>query len=223
MKQFYQKYKHALPILIYMAIYLVWFFVLESKVTTYKIIHTEMDDVIPFCEFFVIPYYIWFVYVAVCVAVAFFTDVEEYQKTLVFLMTGMTIFLIISTLWPNGHNLRPLVMPRNNFCTRLVARIYSADTPTNLWPSIHVYNSIGAHLCIVKNAGTKNRRWIKNISLVICISIILSTMFIKQHSLFDVSTAFLMATAMGIIVYRKDIAEFIVHERMKKECRVAFK
>lgn len=212
-----------MPVLIYMAIYLVWFFTLEKNVTTYKIIHTEMDDVIPFCEFFVIPYYIWFVYVVACVAVAFFTDVEEYHKSLVFLMTGMTIFLIVSTLWPNGHNLRPIVMPRDNLCSRLVKQLYMVDTPTNLWPSIHVYNSIGAHLCIVHNAGTKNNKLIKRISLVISVSIILSTMFIKQHSLFDVSTAFLMAALVGMLVYRKEVRETIEHMHIRRNTRIVIK
>ena len=205
MKHFYEKYKHAIPLLIFMGVYLVWFFVLESKVTTYRIIHTEIDDRIPFCEIFVIPYFLWFAYVAVSVLIAFFTDKETYFKSLIFLATGMTIFLTISTLWPNGHNLRPLVMPRDNIFSRMVAGLYRTDTPTNLWPSIHVYNSIGAHLCIARCSYTKNKKGIKLASLVLCVSIILSTMFIKQHSLFDVFTALLMSVLMSLIVYRKDI------------------
>lgn len=223
MKAFIKKYSHALPVLIYMAVYITWFVLLENKVTTYKIIHTMADDKIPFCEFFVIPYYMWFVYVAACVAFAFFTDKEEYYKSLVFLMTGMTVFLIVSTIWPNGHNLRPLIMPRDNVCTRLVSKLYDTDTPTNLWPSIHVYNSLGAHLCITHCKFTRDKKYITIPSLIIAVSIILSTMFIKQHSLFDVFTAFLMALLMTIIVYHREIRERIERVSTRNRNRIVFK
>lgn len=200
-----------------MVIYLTWFFIIESHVNTYTIIHTSLDDKIPFCEFFVIPYYIWFGYVVACVMLAFFTDLETYWKTVIFLVTGMTIFLVISTLWPNGQNLRPLVFERDNLCTGLVEKIYSADTPTNLWPSIHVYNSIGSHLCIMNCSATKNKKWARAISFVTAILIILSTMFIKQHSCFDVTTAIIMAIVMTLIVYYKEIEERISQSRVKRE------
>lgn len=214
MKYILGKLKLAAPIAIYMVVYLVWFFVLESKITTYTIIHTSIDDKIPFCEYFVIPYFLWFGYVALTVVVALLTDEAEYRRSIVFLITGMTIFLIISTLWPNGHNLRPLDIPRHNLCSRLVSGLYRTDTPTNLWPSIHVYNSIGAHLCVSHCKFTRDKKVIRIGSLILCISIIFSTMFIKQHSFFDVCTAFLMALLMGIIVYRTELIESL-HESFK--------
>lgn len=216
MKKVFDKYKHILWILIYMAVYLSWFFILESKVTTYRIIHTMADDKIPFCEFFVIPYYLWFLYVTVCVLLAAFRDKNEYYRTIAFLMTGMTVFLLISTFWPNGHNLRPMTMPRDNICSRMVSKLYLTDTPTNLWPSIHVYNSIGAHLSIVNSEYTKKHKAVRCISLVICLSIICSTMFIKQHSLFDVCTALMMALVVGLIVYRRELREaFSTHSQYR--------
>ena len=42
-------------------------------------------------------------------------------------------------------------------------------------------------------------------SLILCVSIILSTVFIKQHSVFDVLTAFIMGAVMYILVYGLDI------------------
>ncbi|MCR4727106.1 MAG: serine/threonine protein phosphatase, partial [Lachnospiraceae bacterium] len=41
-----------------------------------------------------------------------------------------------------------------------------------------------------------------------CISIIMSTMFIKQHSFFDVFTALVMSTVMALFVYREDVLAF---------------
>ena len=147
MKKYYERYKHAIPLIVYAIIYLAWFSYLEKTVThPSRLIHVWLDDLIPFCEIFVIPYFLWFAYVSAVVLYCFFKNKQEYINTCIFLFTGMTIFLIISTLWPNGHHLRPYVMPRENIFTEMIGHLYKVDTPTNLWPSIHVYNSIGAHV-----------------------------------------------------------------------------
>lgn len=206
---YYNKYKHALPVLLYGIVYMQWFSFLEKTVTRhYRLIHVMPDDYIPFCELFVIPYLMWFFYVAVVVLYFFFKDKDGYFRICTFLFTGMTVFLIISTLWPNGHDLRPLAMPRDNICSRLVAMLYRADTPTNLWPSIHVYNSLGCHIAVMKSARLEKKKGIRIGSLLLCVSIILSTVLIKQHSVFDVTTAFIMAALMYGIVYCSDV---IVH------------
>lgn len=202
----YQNYKHALPLILYGIIYMQWFTYLERNVTShYRLIHLKPDDLIPFCEVFVIPYLLWFAYVAVTVLYFFFKDKDDYFRICTFLFTGMTVFLIISTLWPNGHNLRPTVMPRDNVFTNLVAMLYKTDTPTNLWPSIHVYNSLGCHFAVMKSARLEKHKGIRIGSLLLCVSIILSTVFIKQHSVFDVTTAFIMAAVMYGIVYHSDM------------------
>lgn len=205
-KGFCQKYRHGIPLVIFGIIYLSWFSYLERTVVrNYRVIHMAVDDHIPFLEVFIIPYLLWFFYVAGVIMVFFFKDKDDYYKTCTFLFTGMTIFLIISTLWPNGHHLRPYIMPRDNIFTDMVAALWRTDTPTNLWPSIHVYNSLGAHFAIVNSKQFENRKGIRRASLVLCVSIILSTMLIKQHSVFDVLTAFGLAAAMFALVYRYDV------------------
>ncbi len=149
-------------------------------------------------------YFLWFLYVSAVVLYLFFRSKPDYWKACIFLFTGMTIFLLVSTLWPNGHHLRPYALPRDNIFTRMVTHLWRTDTPTNLWPSIHVYNSIGAHVALCRCRLGK-KRWLRNSSLVLCVSIILSTMFLKQHSLFDVLTGLGLASAMYVLVYRQDL------------------
>ena len=210
--KFCQTYRHALPLIIYGIIYLSWFGHLEKTVTShYKIIHVALDDYIPFCEVFVVPYLLWFAYVTVVVLYCFFKDKDDYFRTCTFLFTGMTIFLLVSTLWPNGHHLRPYIMPRDNIFTQLVATLYKADTPTNLWPSIHVYNSIGCHIAVMKSKHLAQKKGIRTASFLLCASIIMSTVFIKQHSLFDVLTAFILAAVMYGIVYSSDVLIHLYH------------
>lgn len=204
-KQFYTKFRHGIPLLIYMPIYLIWFAWLERTNTkNYQVIHVAADNYIPFCEIFVVPYFLWFAYVTAVVVFLFFKNRQEYYKSCVFLFTGMTIFLIISTLWPNGHHLRLAEMPRDNIFTRAVSYLWGMDTPTNLWPSIHVYNSMGAHFAVMHCAQLEHKRGIRIASGVLAFSIILSTMFIKQHSVFDVMTAIALGTVMYTFVYRRE-------------------
>ena len=202
MKKFYERYKHAIPLFIYAIIYLSWFGYLEKTVKRpANLIHMNLDDKIPFCEVFIVPYLLWFVYISAVVLYFFFKDKQDYYRACTFLFTGMTVFLVVSTLWPNGHHLRPAVMPRDNIFSTMVAMLYKTDTPTNLWPSIHVYNSLGAHFAVFRNEKLHRKPVVHIGSLVLCVSIILSTMFLKQHSVFDVLTAFIMAAVMYIVAH----------------------
>lgn len=217
-KNLYQRYKHGIPAVIYFAIYMMWFCHLEKTVTKhYEIIHMKLDNYIPFCEVFIVPYLLWFGYVAVVLLYLFFQHKDDFTKNCVFLFTGMTIFLIVSTISPNGHMLRPREMPRDNIFTQLIQQLYQTDTSTNIWPSIHVYNSIGAHLGVVYNEKLRKNKVITVSSLILCVSIILSTVLIKQHSVFDVLTAVIMAAVMYMVVYHQEysLVTKVQHSRRK--------
>ncbi len=197
----YQKYKHLL-LLSYFGIYLTWFIFLENTVTThFHVIHMEIDDYIPFCEYFIVPYLLWFFYIAAVIIYMGLKDSKEFVNMCIFLFTGMTIFLIVSTVYPNGHLLRPTYFERDNIFTQLCAMLYQSDTATNLFPSIHVYNSVGVHLALIHSEKTKNHKKLCFASCVLMVSIILSTVFLKQHSMFDLITGLLMAAVMYFLVY----------------------
>lgn len=201
----YEKYKH-LWCLSYFIIYLLWFGYLERNVTTrFHIIHMALDDYIPFCEYFVIPYILWFGYVAWGIIFTAKNNREDFYKLCGFLYTGMTLFLIFSTIYPNGHYLRPYYFTHHNFCTTLCGWLYSKDTATNLFPSIHVYNSLGVHFAVLNSNDLKHKKTVKIFSWILCVSIILATMFIKQHSVFDVILAILIGSVMYNIIYIRNI------------------
>lgn len=152
MKNIYEKYKHILPFALYFFVYMTWFSWLEQRhIWKYQVIHMAVDNYIPFNEVFIIPYFLWFVYVPAVVLYLALHNKDDYYRTAIFLCTGMTVFLLVSTFFPNGHHLRPAVMPRDNIFTQMVASLYKTDTPTNLWPSIHVYNSLGAHFALSRS------------------------------------------------------------------------
>lgn len=204
MKNLVTKYKHGW-ILSYFFIYLIWFFYLEQRTNVKHImIHIKLDDLIPFNEYFIIPYMLWFAYIAITILYLFFTNTEDYYKCCAFLFIGMTICLILYTLFPNGQPLRPAAFSRSNIFIDMVQSIYNADTPTNVCPSIHVFNSIGVHIAITKNQKLKEMPWVRFVSLLLAISICLSTVFLKQHSVFDGICAIVLCGIMYVLVYRLD-------------------
>lgn len=198
---FLEKNKHAL-LMLYWLIYLPWFAHLEKTVTThFHVIHMKLDDYIPFCEYFIIPYFLWFAYVAWGIVYFYLKNKDEYFKLCAVLFTGMTIFLIISAVYPNGHYLRPVTFERDNIFTEMVKWLYSTDTSTNLFPSIHVYNSLAISMAVLHADNFKKNYPVRIITTTLTTSIVLATMFLKQHSVFDVITAILLAVFMYSIVY----------------------
>jgi len=218
MKAFFQKYKHAW-VLLYAFLYLPWFFWLESRANQpYHVIHVWLDDKIPFVEYFIVPYLLWFVYIAAVFLYLFFRgNKQEFYRYCAFLFTGMTLFLIISTIYPNGHLLRPTSFEHHNIFTVAVQILYQADTPTNIFPSIHVFNSIAAHRAVTNNPQLGRNPLIHGGSFLLMVSIILATMFLKQHSALDVMAGIVLGTLMDQIVYRMEFS--FSRERVPKRKR----
>lgn len=217
-KKLLVKYSHAWTLL-YFFIYMAWFMWLEKTVTpdsAYTNIHVKFDDMIPFCEWFVIPYLLWFVYVVVVVAFVFFTSRKEFYQASAYLFIGMSICLLICTIWPNGQDLRVEEFTNDNILTSLMSIVYHADTNTNVFPSIHVYNSIAAVLILCKSHKLKNVTWIKIAAGILSVLIILSTMFLKQHSVIDALGGIVLAAVMYVPVYGVDWANVKVKKPVKK-------
>lgn len=195
-------YKYSpLVAILYFPIYSMWFSALEKNNINVNIIYSPLDSLIPFWEVFVIPYILWFAYVAVVMIYFMITSRRDFVRTGVFLLTGMTICLIIYTIYPNGINLKPTEFARDNFMVDIVKKIYSIDTPTNVLPSIHCLNSIGIHIGIMKSQNLSKNKWNCNGSAVLAILICLSTVFIKQHSILDMFAAIVLSIPLYYISY----------------------
>ena len=205
-KDFCRRYRALSIMAIYAVVYLVAFYYLENRKVAYHIIHFGIDAYIPFCEYFIIPYLLWFGYVAFTVCWLCIKDKEEGGKLVAFLIAGMTIFILVSAVFPNGLNLRPRTFQRDNIFVDMIKRLYAIDTSTNVVPSIHVYNSIGIMIAVCRTKLLKNHKMIKAGMLVLGASIICSTVLIKQHSMLDVLTACILSSLIYAICYRGEVS-----------------
>ena len=202
---FLKRYFFIIGPLVYIILYLCAFFYIEKRpVEKLYIVHMAIDDHIPFCEYFVIPYFLWFVYFTGAVLLLAFFDRRDYYRLFIMLASGMTLFIIVSLLIPNGHELRPTHFDRDNLFVHMVQALYRTDTPTNLFPSIHCYNSLAADIAIQNSKDLSGKKWLRAGSFVLCWLIILATVFLKQHSVFDLLTAFALTAVMYVLVYGRD-------------------
>lgn len=210
MKDFLKKYQHAWTLL-YAFIYLAWWGLLGRVVLEdYAMVHMPLDDKIPFCEWFIIPYYIWFPYILLVIAYFFFfAKRREYYQLAGFLFIGMTIALITYTVWPNGVDFRPDLetLGRENILTRLTGFIYANDRAINCCPSIHCFNSIGVCIGINKCESLRKNKVVRIGSIVLSTLICLSTVFVKQHSVKDV----FWAVGLSVIMY---VAAYLVPDKI---------
>lgn len=188
---------------LYFPVYMVFFWLAERYTENhFHVISIGLDDYIPFIEWFILPYYLWFPYMVFFFLAFFFRDKKEYIRMMAFLCTGMTLFLLISFIYPNGLDLRPESFARDNVATRLVKILYQTDTPTNVLPSIHVFNTLGVLIAVFRSHHVLPKRFGKWAASAIGVLIICSTVFLKQHSLVDVLGAFVMAAVLYVLVYR---------------------
>ncbi len=200
-KKLVNDYRHAW-VFLYGLIYMPWFIYLEKRTDVhYFLIHSPIDDYIPFVEYFIVPYLIWFIFIAVSAGYFFFTDKHGFYRLAAFLIAGMTFFLFLCTVFPNGLNLRPTTFVRDNIFVDLVRYVYRTDTPTNVLPSIHVFNSLGVCIAIGHSDALKKHKNIQYSSYLLALLIILSTVFLKQHSVTDVIAALTLACIIYPFVY----------------------
>ena len=190
---------------------------------TFRFIDCAIDRYIPFIEVFIIPYLLWFVYIAIAGIYFFFQEKESFCKLMYFGMIGMTIFIIVSYVYPNGLELRPDTFTRDNIFIQLTRMIYSMDTPTNVLPSIHVFNSMAVYFAVKNSPYLKEKKVIRGAAFFMTTSIILSTMFLKQHSVVDVLTALILSYVSYDIIYNertekiKEGLEELKFRRKRKE------
>lgn len=153
-----------------------------------------VDDVIPFCEWFAIPYMFWFVFLVGMIGFTLLFDIAAFRKTMYFITITYTVTIIVYLIWPTAQELRPDIaaLGRDNFLTRFMADFYEFDTNTNVCPSIHVLGSVavlfGSWYCkYFKSVPWQIFFWVWTV--LIC----LSTVFLKQHSAVDVLPAILLS------------------------------
>ena len=167
--------------LVYFAMYLITEYLNPNNSGT--AVSCSLDYKIPFLEIFVIPYVGWYFLIAFSLLYFALYNVENFKRLQIFIIVTQIAAMVIYIIFPNFQPLRPDVYPRDNFLTDIVALLQTADTNSNVCPSLHVAYSIGIASIWLKEKDAK--WWVKTLIVIFCILVCLSTAFIKQHSVID--------------------------------------
>ncbi len=196
------QFSHLL-LLLGWVLYFILFFATEIFIPAENCfsVHSVVDDWIPFCEWFVIPYVFWYILVAGSLLYFLFYNVDSFKRLQIFIMITQLVALIIFVVFPTRQDLRPLEFTRDNVCTDIVGFLYTIDTNTGVCPSLHVAYSLGIASVWLKEKDAS--RLFKLFIVVTVILICLSTVFIKQHSAWDILAALPLCLLAEILVYGK--------------------
>ena len=184
----------------YLVFYLAFFKLLEQGIQVPDLVlHCRLDDLIPFCKYAIIPYYLWFAWIPCTLFyLLWFNDRREFWRLCLPLFSGMTIALACYAVLPTALDLRPYWVPGSDIFAQTVRFLYRTDTATNVCPSIHVFNSVTLMLAYYRSSifDAPRRRWMRPAAMVLCVSITMSTILLKQHSVIDVVFGLLLALTL---------------------------
>ncbi len=159
-----------------------------------------LDAWIPFCEWFLIPYLFWFVFLVGMHIYLLLFDPAAFRRFMQFIILSYSVTVIVYIFYPTCQQLRPTEFPRDNWLTRFMGWFYRFDTNTNVCPSLHCVGSLAVAFAAFDTPRFQTRGWrlaFGGTALLISAS----TMLVKQHSAVDVFWAYVLCGAAYLAVY----------------------
>lgn len=195
------EFRH-LWLLLFWPVFGILFAMVEKDVfnPVYTPVWCPLDDRIPFCEWFLIPYLFWFVFLVGMHLYLLLFDVPAFRRFMYYIMITYGVTMAIYLIYPTCQELRPAEFARDNFLTRFMAAFYAFDTNTNVCPSIHVEGSIAVALAAWDTPRFQTPLW-RTVFLGTALLISVATVFVKQHSVLDVFWALVLCAAAWVVVY----------------------
>jgi len=169
--------------------YFALYFLTENFIPYEKCypVHSVLDDMIPFCEYFVIPYVGWYLLIVGSLIYFALYNPDNFKNMMKFIIVTQVVAMAIYIIFPNRQDLRPEIFVRDNIFTDIVGLLYTFDTSTNVCPSLHVAYSIGIASTWLKEKSAS--KWCKTFIVIFCFFVCISVAFVKQHSVVDIFVA----------------------------------
>jgi membrane-associated phospholipid phosphatase len=164
-------------------------------------IYCKWDDKIPFVPIFVVPYFLWYIYIVAVGLIFYMKSKNDLRKTFLTINICMAVGIMIYIIFPNYQSLRPTAYA-SDFFSQWVKILQQGDSASSVCPSLHVAVSVVLYTAVADSVCFKNNLKIKVSALLLTILISLSTVFIKQHSIVDVVFGYLLGVAAYVFVYK---------------------
>ena len=196
------EYHHLLLLLGWVG-YFAGYFLTENLIPPENCypVHCWLDDFVPFCEWFIIPYVSWYFLIIGSLAYFLLYSVDSFKKLQTYIIITQIIAMAVYIIFPTRQDLRPTVMYANPL-TWIVNLIYSVDTNTGVCPSLHVGYSLGIASTWLREKSVP--KWARAAIAIWCGVICISVAFVKQHSVVDIFAAIPMClVAEWFVFFRK--------------------
>ena len=196
------EYRHLLLLLGWVG-YFVLYLLTENLIPPEACypVYCDLDDFVPFCEWFIIPYVSWYLLIIGSLAYFLLYSVDSFKKLQTYIIITQIIAMAVYIIFPNRQDLRPTVMYANPL-TWIVNLIYSVDTNTGVCPSLHVGYSLGIASTWLREKSVP--KWVRAAISIWCGVICISVAFVKQHSVVDIFAAIPMCLfAEWFVFFRK--------------------
>lgn len=193
------QYKHTWYLLFWPCLGLRYILI-ERFVTAqrYFSVYAPLDDLIPFQEWFILPYLMWYALIVGMHLYLYLYDIAAFKHYSRYMITAFSLSTAIFLLFPTCQQLRPEVMPRDNLLSRAVAMLYCLDTNTNVCPSEHVIGAVAAFQASRRTPCLRRPGAAAVLGSAAFLSGI-ATVFLKQHSVVDVAAALVVCGAVEIL------------------------
>jgi membrane-associated phospholipid phosphatase len=178
----------------------------QVKGNVYSLV-TVLDQHIPFIAYFIAPYLAWYVLMFVILAWFMKHDDELYIASVVSICAGLLLSFMVYAVFQTTVP-RPIVLGQDLF-SRLTRFMYGMDNPYNAFPSIHVMTAY-----VIFIASGKAKSYGPKIGLasqMLSVLVILSTVFLKQHTLMDVFGGILLG---GSLIKAMTSIQGITHKKL---------
>ncbi|MDD6879235.1 MAG: phosphatase PAP2 family protein [bacterium] len=193
-----KKYKKQILSIILIILFqtITYFFVKFSPIKV-NIIGSSINDKIPFISYFIYPYISWYLMLFL---IPFILSIRDDKKFNIYLKTTFVCICVATII----YFLYPTAIIRDGiethtFTDKIVNVIYLLDTPNvNCFPSMHCIISFIFIFVTIRNGNLS--RSFRVITFFWSLLVILSTMFVKQHIILDVVSAFVLSFAVYMII-----------------------
>ena len=206
---FYLRYeKFILPVFIALLLSISFYYLdwhnelLWKNGVQFHVLSTKLDLLMPFVPGFVWLYLLYYIFCFTPILVI--TNMDTFRRiALGYLLEGMISFVIF--LFYPTKMIRPEIIG-NSISDKLLTAVYHIDPGFNVFPSLHVANSLFVALIFY--------HYNKKIGLifwVIALLISVSIFFVKQHYFVDFIGGAVEAVVVYLIVFKGHV---FVHKRL---------
>lgn len=208
-----KKKNNKIIILIMLLIIYQTLMYLIAKTTSVEInfVGNYIDSKIPFIPQFIYPYISWYLMLFIVPYIFYKNNLKNFNNYFVTTFICITLVVFIYFYYPTTMNRADLVV--SSISEYLVSVVYKLDTPVlNCFPSMHCI--ISFIFIYVSLTDKKFNLKCKLFIVIWAMLVILSTVFVKQHVLIDMISAFIISLFVFLVVKKvKYLKDFDVVNR----------